>query len=256
MKIIKFLQVNIYKGRYLAELINFIRREAPDFITMQEVTRAGFNLWEDKAADTFEVIREKIKMDGVYNGDLKLTGEEGSDFGNAVFSKYKIIGKDVVVLKSFRPVTLEELDGASAFEIRPQIPRHLLDVQVEYNNVVLHILSWHGAWTAPPVDTSETLRQAKVVADYLESIDGPFILGGDLNNIPGSKTIGLIDNAANNLMSGSGILETTNPKVHKIAPKGFLIDYVFTSKEIKLINIKAPQVTISDHLPVVAEMQF
>lgn len=251
----KFIQVNIYKGRYLDALIDFIGRENPDFISMQEVTTNGFNLYRDKNVNLFEVLKERLGMDGKFYGDLKLAGDKLSVFGNAVFSKLPIYKSTICVLKKFRPVSNDELDGKSG-EIREQIDRHFLDCEVNFGGRDMHILSWHGAWTAPPQDTDETWKQANIVYDYLAKIKGPFILGGDLNAVMEGKTIGLISSVAKNLMPESGAQVTTNLKVHKIAPRGFLIDYIFTSFDIKMISVKVPEITVSDHLPVIAELEI
>lgn len=255
-KVLKFIQVNIYKGKYLGELLDFLKQEDPDFISMQEVTRGEFNFFEDKNADLFLLLKKKFSMNAVYNGDLRLKGDLYSRFGNAVFSKYRIVNHNVVVLKKFRTVTLDEIDGNEALEIRPRIPRHLLDATVDFNDRQIHILSWHGAWVAPPQDTTETLRQAKIAAKYLESINSPFILGCDMNAVIQSKTVGVINEVASNLMMNSGVLYTTNTKIHKISPRGFLVDYVFTSEHFKLTKLAVPQITVSDHLPVVAELRL
>lgn len=255
MKKIKFIQINIFKGKYLANLLDFLKAEDPDFISMQEVTTYNFNSYEDKSVRLFELLKKRLGMFGVYNGDLKLKGDSPSTFGNAIFSKLKIVDKNVITLREFRPVSILELDGTDG-KVREVIPRHLLDAVVDFDGVRLHVLSWHGAWTAPPVDTFETLRQAKIVADYLRGLQEPFIMGGDLNNVPKSRTVELIERAANNLMKDIYVEMTTHPKIHKIAPKGFLIDYIFTSKHFKLLSIDVPVVEVSDHLPVVAQLEF
>lgn len=252
---IKIIQINIYKGRYLDSLIDFLKEEDPDFITMQEVTTGGFNLYADKSASVFDLLHDSLGMYGEYYGDLKLKGEIDAKFGNAVFSKSRIIGKHVLVLKKFRPVSNLELDGISG-EIREQIDRHLLDAVVNFHGREIHILSWHGAWTAPPADTKETFRQSTLVYKYLKELKAPFILGGDLNAIIGSKTVDMIGKVSNNLMLGTNVKMTTNVEVHKIAPLGFLVDYIFVSSEFLLKSVRVPQVTISDHLPVVAELEF
>src|SRR3989338_8436487 len=165
---------------------------------MQEVTTNGFNLFANKNVSLFELLGKRLQMYGVFNGDLRLKGDKSSVFGNAVFSKYKIVGKKVVTLKTFRPLTIEELDSGDSGEVREQIHRHLLDAFVIVDGRRMHVMSWHGAWTAPPRDTYETLRQAKMVADYLKDLKEPFILGGDLNNVIGGKTVGLIKKIAKN----------------------------------------------------------
>ncbi len=251
---LKFIQVNIYKGKYLDELVDFINNEKPDFVSMQEVTVGGFNFYSDKSANLFDVLRERLGMDGRFHGDLQLAGESGSVFGNAVFSKWPILGSRIVELKKFRPVTIDELDSQQS-TVRELIDRHLLDCEVDFNGKNMHILSWHGAWTAPPQDTDETWRQANLVYNHLKSVDRPFILGGDLNAIPEGKTVNLIEQVANNLMKGANVSETTNLEIHKIAPMGFLVDYIFTSPDIKCLKVTVPKITVSDHLPVVAELE-
>lgn len=252
---VKFVQVNIYKGKYLDALVDFFKRENPDFISMQEVTTYGFNLCRDKSIKLSEFLKDKLGMHAEYHGDLRLKDDKKSVFGSAVFSRFEIVNRNVVTLKKFRPVTVVELDGESG-EIREQIDKHLLDCEVNVNGRKIHALSWHGAWTAPPKDTAETLRQARIVYAYIKKLTDPFILGGDLNNIRGSKTIDMFSDIAVNLMADSEVSMTTNSAIHKIAPRGYLIDYIFTSKDIRLIKLTVPQITVSDHLPIVAELEI
>ncbi|KKQ89576.1 MAG: hypothetical protein UT12_C0011G0032 [Candidatus Curtissbacteria bacterium GW2011_GWC2_38_9] len=258
-RVLKFIQINIYKGKYFEALLDFLKKQDADVITMQEVTVGGFNLTDDKSVNLFEILKEKLKLNGVYYGDLKLTGSADSSFGNAVLTKFEIKKSRVITLKKFRPVSLEELDGASAFEIRPKISRHMLDVLVGSPIGGLHVLSVHGAWTAPPQDTPENLRQAELIKYYLKLLnkdDQPFVLGGDLNVTPNTKVINMINSVANNLMINSPFEYTTHPKIHKIVPRKFLVDYIFSSKHFKVFSLNVPEVTVSDHSPVVAELEL
>lgn len=252
MKSIKFIQINIYKGKYLDELLDFLKKEEPDFIAAQEVTYGLLNHVRDKTLNLFEVIKSRLGMEGISYFDWKVEGDVGS-LGNAVFSKYPISEHKVLVLREPTVVPLAYVESEESF---PTAPRHFIDAVCEISGKQLHVASWHGAWTAPPQDTAETLRQAQMVADYLKSLDGPFIIGCDVNSTPQSKTVGLINQVANNLMMNSGVIQTLHPKVHKIAPRGFLIDYIFISRHFRLKFLEVPQVTVSDHLPVVAELEL
>ena len=251
-KIIKFVQINIYKGQYLEALTGFLKDQNPDFISMQEVTSGELNLC-DKNLDLFEYFKKELGLSGVLDKVMKPVDSPNSFLGNAVFSKYQIIDSETLVLKTFDDFTLTTFNDFKSFT---RFPRNLISAECDADGRKVRVISWHGAWTAPPTDTEETLRQAKKVAGYLKNLKEPFIVGCDMNTVPQSKTAGLINAVANNLMMNSGVLQTNHPKIHKIAPRGFLIDYIFTSSHFKLKKLEVPEVTISDHLPVVAALEF
>ncbi len=246
----KFIQVNIYKGKYFEELIKFLKKEDPDFISMQEVTGGDANLGSHRD-DLFTKICEATGLNGATNRDYDLTDRAGF-MSNAVFSKFKLMDKHVVVLSPYKKLDFVTSESDSFW---PKGPKHLLDCTFDVDGIFIHAMSVHGAWTAPPEDTPETLRQAGIIAKHLKNTKGTFILGGDFNAVIQGKTIGLIDKVANNLLFNSGVLETTNPKVHKIKPRGYLIDFIFTSKDVKLKNLVVPKITVSDHLPVIAQLE-
>lgn len=253
MKKLKVIQVNIYKGQYLANLIEFLRSENPDLATLQEVTSGEVNLYRDKKVNIFNLIQKETNLKGAFVSAQKLIGSPLNKFGNAILAKWPINDPKAVFLKEYRPLTVEEFGNDKLW---PDVTRILLDGEIEIDDRTIHLMSWHAAWTAPPVDSAETIRQAKIVAGYLKSQKDPFILGCDLNNIPQSKTVGIINKVAKNLMLDSGVLQTTHPKIHKIAPRGYLIDYIFVSNHFKLLNLKVPEVIVSDHLPIVANLEW
>lgn len=252
---IKFIQINIYKGKYLDTLVEFLKKELPDFVSLQEVATGGFSLVSDKGINVFDYLKRELAMKGSFHGDLKLKGSYDSFFGNAVLGRAKVVETKVLSLKTFRPVTIVELDGDSG-SARELIDRHLLDVTFELNTNNIHILSWHGAWVAPPRDTPETLRQSKLVSQYIADLKEPFILGCDSNNLMTSQTVKNIGKLSQNLLAGTNITSSLHPTNHKIAPTGYLVDFVFASKHFRLKKVEVPQVTISDHLPIVAELSL
>ena len=251
-KTVKFIQINIYKGKYLNSLLKFLKKEDPDFVAMQEVTAGEMNLC-DKNLDLFGYFKAELGLNGVIDKVMKPVDSKKSYLGNAIFSKYRIINSETLVLKTFEDFTLAKFNNIENFE---RFPRNLLSAGCDLSERKIRVLSWHAAWIAPPADTEETLRQAKEVTGYLKNLKEPFILGCDMNAVPQSKTAGLINQSAVNLMMNSQVLQTTHPKIHKIAPRGFLIDYIFTSAHFKLKKLEVPEVTVSDHLPVVAELEF
>lgn len=250
---IKVIQVNIFKGKYLDALVDFLKREEPDFITMQEVTCGVVSNHLDKTTNLFEYLKNALGLSGVFHNDVQIANQPEALHGNAVFTKHKILESDHVVLKTSRPLTEEEFHDPKFF---PDFPRSIVDASCDFNGELIHILSLHGAWTAPPTDTPETIRQARQIASHLKGLGAPFVLGGDLNMPPEKETTKIISAAANNLMVGSGVKQTTHPTIHKIAPRGFLIDYLFVSDDFKKIDLTVPEIIVSDHLPVIANLEF
>ncbi len=248
----KFIQINIYKGKYLNDLLKFLKEQDPDFISLQEVSGGADNLCEDKSLSLFEHLKGHLLLFGSEKHDYDLTDSQGF-MGNAVLSKHKLIDTKVIPLKSYVQIDLKTSKDQNFW---PNGPRHLLDCTYIVDGLNIHAMSVHGAWTAPPADTDETLRQSRIISAHLKNTNEPFLLGGDFNNVIQSKTIGLINEVSNNFLLNSGILETTNPKVHKIAPRGYLIDFIFASRDIKLKKLTVPKITVSDHLPVIAEVEI
>lgn len=252
-KQIKFIQVNIYKGKYLDALIKFLNEQKPDFVSMQEVASGDIGYFGDKNTNIYEILQRSTGYFGYFESDQKFSDSPNSVTGNAVLSRYPIESTNYLEVSKFRPMTVAEFSDPVFFS---RDSHTLVDATVNFEGTKIHILSSHGAWTAPPTDTEETIGGATKMANYLKSLNEPFIFGIDFNAVIQSKTVGIVNRVAKNLLLESGILQTTHPKIHKIAPRGFLIDFIFTSSEFKLLNIEAPEIIVSDHLPVVAILEL
>src|SRR3989344_1071307 len=139
MKSLKFIQINIYKGKYLDALIDFLKQEDPDFVSMQEVTYGDVSYYDDKDVNIFEYIKEKTGLEGYFSGNQKFADSPKSLFGNAVLTKCLIKDVGVLTLKEFRPVTLAEFENSSIF---PILGRSVVDVTVNFLGLNIHALSW------------------------------------------------------------------------------------------------------------------
>lgn len=253
---LKFLQVNIFRGKFLEELLEFIKKLDPDIIAMQEISSGDTNLYKDKKANLFELIKGRIGYNGVFHSDTSLSSSPSSRFGNGVFSKWPIVSSKPVPLATFRPLTLDEFNN-NTDDVWAKLSRHMLDATVDMGGEKIHAISVHGRRIAPPVDDPENTRQAHIMADYLKSLgEEPFIVGGDFNVPPETEVIKLVSEVSNNLMVGSGIKQTLNPREHILGDHGFLVDYVFTSKHFEKISLEVPWVTVSDHLPIIVELEL
>lgn len=250
---VKLIQINIFKGKYLDALVEFLKREKPDIVTMQEVSAMEANYFENKSLDIFEYVKNALDMYGSFCNITEFIGFPKAAVGNAVLCKFSIIKTEYKFMKKYKPITLEMYEQQKYFA---DFSRGLIDVTVNINGIAVHIISLHGAWTAPPTDTPEALRQAAVIADYLKKLKEPFVVGADMNTTPEKLVIKIIEEGANNWMTGSKVVSTIHPTVHKVGDKKLLVDYVFASRHFKKIRLAVPEVLISDHLPIVCKLEF
>lgn len=249
---LKVIQVNIYKGQYLNSLINFVKAEHPDIMFMQEVTSGVINLSGDQS-NLFEVLKRELGYQGVFYSSATIIDKFNTFQGNAVLTRHKILESKFIPLNKHTGMTLDVFNNQDFF---PAFPRSIVEVKVEINEQEIMALSCHGAWSAPPRDNPENYRQAKLIEKHLKELKLPFIMGADMNMPPTTRVIKTIEKSAKNLIHNSGIKQTTHPKVHKIVPLGYLVDYIFTSSQFKKLSIKAPEILVSDHLPLVAEVEL
>lgn len=93
-------------------------------------------------------------------------------------------------------------------------------------------------------------KQIKELEKIVKKSKGPVILTGDFNTLTGASEL-------------KEFLEKTNLKYHKIKSNSFpsfkpknRIDYILTSKDIKVTNFKILPIKESDHLPLMLDFEI
>ncbi|MCU0335732.1 MAG: endonuclease/exonuclease/phosphatase family protein [Chitinophagaceae bacterium] len=96
--------------------------------------------------------------------------------------------------------------------------------------------------------------QSNQIAPLLDSCGHPFVIAGDLNDVPGSYAYWKVRGADRQdvfLKTGSGIGRT----FMSLAPT-LRIDYVFASSQWQVLQSRTISTRLSDHLPVVTDLQL
>jgi endonuclease/exonuclease/phosphatase family metal-dependent hydrolase len=200
-----------------------IASQTPEIVALQEVdNRVARSRWIDQAT----WLGEQLGMEVVFGQTLPLV--IGS-FGNAILSRYPIESWD------FHPLpSLGELRG-------------VLRAKVTTPKGNASFLCTHFG-----LDPEERLMQAGAMLEIARNAGRPTILMGDFNARPESRTI--------QLLSRPGIgLENLCPLETRTFPAddpNCRIDYIFATPGVKMVNYQAPATTASDHLPLVADLDF
>jgi endonuclease/exonuclease/phosphatase family metal-dependent hydrolase len=121
-------------------------------------------------------------------------------------------------------------------------PRFLGEVILDTGKKRLTVLFTHLS-----LSRDNHRMQIKYLAARVNQIDGPVILAGDFN-VWNRHEIALL--------KGSRLRNTGFYKTYPSWKPQMCLDYIFLSKEFKLKRAYAPSIKVSDHLPLVAEVNL
>lgn len=127
------------------------------------------------------------------------------------------------------------------------------------DNKILNLCNFHGhARPGGKQDTPDRIRQSQLIVNFFEDISGPKIIGGDFNLDLNIKSVQMIEeNGFRNLIKEFNIPTTRNETAWaQHEDKQLYADYVFVSPDIKVTRFSVPSIEISDHLPLILEVEL
>jgi endonuclease/exonuclease/phosphatase family metal-dependent hydrolase len=216
----------------LQAVADVIKAAHPDLVALQEIDvyngRAGVNLDEAK---------ELGRLTGMNYYFTRAIFYRGGAYGDAVLSRLPV--KDT--MRYELPITAgAKAETRSLCVIKVQLPG---GKQILFGST--HLDQYR--------DESNRLLQASTMAGIIRSFTLPFILGGDLNAFPDSRTLGIMDSVlTRSCTSGCPLtIPTENPNR--------TIDYILytPAASFETLDIKAIHETYaSDHLPVITTLRL
>ena len=243
---LRVMTYNIYGARAtspanaadLDAIAEVIRRQNPDFVTLNEVdvftNRTGKDVHQ--ACD----LAEKLGMEWHFS---KAIDRDGGEYGDAVLSKYPILEK-----RSYRLPCAAEQPGED---------RALCVIRVQIDGKDLYVASTHLDHLSG--DASRLVQAAEIRRIRDTELEGDLILCGDLNAIPSSNVIATM----------TSFLTNTGPIDQYTFPSddpSRKIDYImyapiehFGVQNCQVVSRGDQQVggvDASDHRPVIADIRF
>lgn len=231
-------------------LLDFLKKENPDIITTQE----AFNE-HDKSLPRFlrtvDVIKEATGLNyDFFDPTFKnLVRGYSADRGNAIFSRFPI-GKTSSTFLGGKPGEYSEGD----FSTYAIWPKKLQKAQIDLNGQELNVYNLQGIWGTDGKDTQERLEVSQKIIDEASGKE-KVILAGDFNVDQKAKSMTNIEKYLTNVFKDE--LSTSFNMRRKDSP-GYataVVDFVFVSSDIKVLSHKYPDVDVSDHLPLICELE-
>jgi endonuclease/exonuclease/phosphatase family metal-dependent hydrolase len=230
---IRVVSYNIKHGRGNDDVVNLERTAAvlqrlrPDIVGLQEV--------DDRATRSGNVAEaERLgQMLGLHHAFGKFMDFQGGAYGMAILTRYPIV--------SSRSVELPEGNE----------PRIALAVEVRLpDQQPLTIVNVHFDWVR---DDGFRFRQASTLTEYLDALKTPYVLLGDFNDVPESRTLALFKSRATEVAKPADnrlTFSSTEPTRE--------IDFIFYApasqfsvRDVRVID----EPVASDHRPVLAVLQ-
>lgn len=220
-------------------IAEIIASNEPDILSLQELdvglSRSGFT-------DQANIIARQLGMHCHFSAALAL---EQGEYGNAVFSRYPLLLK-----KAENLPTLESMKGIER--------RGAIWAEVTLRKQNIQVFNTHLG-----LKKKERMLQINSLTgpEWLNHPDcrPPVIFCGDLNALPGSSVVKRVSGILNDvqvLRNDGGQPQKTYPSTFPL----FRIDYVFVSRDIKVINTEVPDSRFirrtSDHLPLVVKLSL
>ncbi|MFA6193541.1 MAG: endonuclease/exonuclease/phosphatase family protein [Parcubacteria group bacterium] len=250
---IKFICLNLWLGGKLFDpILEFIKKENPDILAVQEVYDA-----EDESLEarfrSMEVIKEKCGFEyQFFSATCDAVLPEGKiPVGNAIFSHFPIVESNTIFYhSSFREVDNYENPGGD-YSLTPRNIQHAL---IKVGETELNIFNTQGVWGKDSEDNENRLKMSKAIVEAVKCKQNA-ILCGDFNVFPNTETIRNIEKHLKNIFKDE--LETTFNVKQKPNPifANFVVDMIFASNDLKVIDHYAPNVDVSDHLPLIVTFE-
>lgn len=243
---LRVMTYNIYGARAtspanaadLDAIAEVIRRQNPDFVTLNEVD--VFTNRTGKDVHQARDLAEKLGMEWHFS---KAIDRDGGEYGDAVLSKYPILEK-----RSYRLPCAAEQPGED---------RSLCVIRVQIDGKDLYVASTHLDHLSG--DASRLVQATEIRRIRDTELEGDLILCGDLNAIPSSNVIATM----------TSFLTNTGPIYQYTFPSddpSRKIDYImyapiehFGVQNCQVVSRGDQQVggvDASDHRPVIADIRF
>lgn len=254
---LKMLSLNLWNGgRLFDQALDFLLTQQADIMFLQEAYDGQAPTGE-KRFRTVQLLQQAFPEYDYYFAPVYLdTRQDGQriEDGQLILSRFSLSETRSV----FFDVPYGEYDQDAMTNFQ-HFPALLQSATILLEDKQVQLLNVHGPVDLDGLaDTDRRLKMAEVIVSQITQAD-QVILAGDFNVQPATKTIRVIERYLRNVFAGE--LKTTFSSKRKDLTKfpGYetaVVDMMFVSESIEVVSHTCPEVDISDHFPLVAELKL
>lgn len=248
---LKILHWNIWFQEKAENILKLIKKINPDIICCQEVTiGSNFNDKRDVGKFIANELQYNYNYSRAHKYEFPITPKWESNYGwNAIFSRFPIIKN------SNFPIINSKDSSDHKYERRTCAVS-----EIKINNKTIKVATTHKSYSNGFVEDQEKINETKKLTNFFKKNPKNLIFTWDLNLSPQTKSIALIEKELKHCGPDYDIpTRTTKPFSFMGFEENKLkwrIDYIFSSKNIKVIESKIIKTKYSDHLPILLEIEI
>ncbi len=246
---IKILQWNILYKEKIENIISLIKEINPEIFCLQEL--AIESRYNPSFKDLPDFISKELKTN--YYFERAFTKDDKSEMeaiGNGIFTKYPIKRKSSFFTKI--PATVQK-----SFSDEGRI---YIETDIQIEKKLLTIGTTHLSYVHRFEMTDEKKQEANSLINGIKHKAEKYLVMGDLNSIPDSYTISELSKYFipcgpdyNQKTWTTKLFEYQGFRENSL---NWRLDYVFATKDIKVISSAIIQTDYSDHLPILVTIDF
>lgn len=236
----KLITLNIWGGHLRNPLLKFIyEHRNVDIFCLQEVYFNAHRTIADK---------ERERSLNIFSDLQKLLPDHHAIFKPAVENVYGVgmLIKNNIDILSEGEINIHQKQHYPGIGVNHD--RNLQWIECELNNKIYSILNIHGLWNGRgKKDTIERINQSQRIRHFMDTINTPQILCGDFNLLPNTKSMSILEQGMNNLVTSHNIRST---RTRFYTKEEQFADYILTSPEIIVNQFSVMKDEVSDHAPL------
>ncbi|MCX6790539.1 MAG: endonuclease/exonuclease/phosphatase family protein [Candidatus Kaiserbacteria bacterium] len=254
----RIISLNTWGGRGGKEnLLAFFKKHADttDIFCLQEIWAASYESLEGRLVGGVEISDDQIMIRGLQEISETLPNHvaffrphHGDHYGLLM-----MVSKNLTVSEEGEVFVYKH----KGFVTEGDVGNHARNIQyvtIETETEPLTVINFHGLWNGRgKTDTEDRILQSKNILAFMKKIKGEYVLCGDFNLLPYTESIRLFEaEGLRNLIREHKVSSTRTSFYLK--PEKYA-DYAFVTKRLKVLDFKVLPDEISDHAPLLIEVQ-
>lgn len=245
--------------------MEFLKQSADttDFFCFQEMTHASAVASTHNGGRTtmFSEISNVLPDFSGYLAPVSSGFDQESHASYEIVQGQAIFAKKNIIIDSFGEVFVFGEKAAVPEDAEPEnLPAALQYVRFQNEGKQVTLTTVHGIpFPGNKLDDPNRLEQSRRILSFFEGETGEKILGGDFNMLPDIESMRMFEQAGmKDLIKEYGIINTRNVLAYGDYPEAerqYFADFTFVSSGVRVIDFQVPYCLVSDHLPMVLEVE-